>query len=142
MLRMFYKCIYKQWIVVFRKTQFYNCNVVCKKIFIPRIRALFNLYAHTVAVIRLHLSKEVIEPNFNYGSIFLSYYLMNQNLNRLCSLLTTRKQKIISVTTFAIVADLDVYFYILIFQTDSFVIARHFGGQQVAGSTGKYINFV
>ena len=46
---MFYKYKYKQWIVLFRKMSSYNCSVTAR---------YENFFAHTVAVIRLSLSKK------------------------------------------------------------------------------------
>ena len=44
--------------VFFSKDISFNCNGVYKQILIKRYRALSKLYAYTVAVVRLYLSKK------------------------------------------------------------------------------------
>ena len=67
-----------QWVVLLRKMQSYNCNGVCKQILITRLSALFNLYAHTVAVIRPHLTKKNPLLKYQIQALIFEYLMYKQ----------------------------------------------------------------
>ena len=73
-----YQCILdvllKQWIVLFRKKYSYTCNGVCIQIEYRSLARYENLLAHTVAVIRVHLSKKN-NPLLIHVFTFLKHFL-------------------------------------------------------------------